>query len=131
MVEQLARAERIIDSDLLAPRTARAIILALQQAGEMRVRPKHFVSAAQEHRAKVRVVAAGCGWLRCLHCGEWRDVGEEPSVDLAVCPCCLEVEDDEVLAALSMYVCCGGGVSASVALPASVNERAARLGKDS
>ncbi len=113
-------AERLVGSDLIAPRVQRAILSAFQQAGADRVQPKHFISAAKEHRAAVRVVAAGCGWLRCLHCAEWRDIGAEPCEDLSACPCCLEVEDDSVFAAFALYVYSGGPVTASIALPQSV-----------
>ncbi len=119
-------AERLVDSDLIAPRTQRAILCAFQQAGADRVQPKHFISAAKEHRATVRIVAAGCGWLRCLHCAEWRDVGAEPCEDLGACPCCLEVEDDSVFAGLMLYLYAGGPIAASIELPASVRERMER-----
>lgn len=124
----LEHAERIIDSDLLAPRTARAIVYALQAAGASRATPEHFVSAAKRHRAKVRVVAAGCGWARCEHCGEWRAIGDAPSEDLGDCACTLEVEDDEVFVALALYIYCGGPIAASLSLPSSVTERAKRFG---
>lgn len=115
-------AERLVDSDLIAPRSQRAILCAFQQAGAHRVQPKHFISAAKEHRATVRIVAAGCGWLRCIHCAEWRDVGAEPCADLSACPCCLEVEDASAFDAFALYVYCGGPVAASMTLPASVHE---------
>lgn len=120
-------AERLVDSDLIAPKTQRAILCAFQLAGPDRVRPKHFITAAKEHRCPVRIVAAGCGWLRCLHCGEWRDVGAEPCEDLAACPCCLEVEDDAVFAGLMLYLYSGGPIAASIELPASVRDRMRRF----
>lgn len=119
-------AERLVDSDLIARHTQEAILCAFQQAGANRVRPKHFISAAKEHRATVRIVAAGCGWLRCQHCAEWRDIGAEPCEDLAACPCCLEVEDDAVFAAFALYVYSGGPVAASMTLPVSMHERMER-----
>lgn len=129
MVELLEQAEGIIDADLIAPHTQRAIISALRAAGPDRVKPEHFVAAAKEHRAKVRVVAAGCGWARCEHCGQWRAIGEAPSADLAECACTLEIEDDAVFWALALYIYCGGPVAASLSLPASVTERAKRFGE--
>jgi hypothetical protein len=119
-------AERLVDSDLIAPRTQRAILSAFLLAGADRVQPKHFISAAKEHRATVRIVAAGTGWLRCLHCAEWRDIGAEPCEDLAACPCCLEVEDDAVFAGLMLYLYADGPIAASIELPASVRERMER-----
>jgi hypothetical protein len=127
MVELLKQAEGIIDAELLAPSTQRAIIAALQAAGADRVKPEHFISAAKAHRAKVRVVAAGCGWARCEHCGQWRAIGEAPSEDLSECACTLEIEDEAVFWALALYIYCGGPVAASISLPASVTERAKRF----
>lgn len=119
-------AERLAESDLIAPKTARAIIAAIQAAGTGRVQPAQFIAAAKAHKAKVRVVAAGCGWARCEHCGQWQDIGAEPSAEPTACPCTLELEDDEVFSAFALYVYAGGEVSASVSLPASICDRMER-----
>jgi len=116
-------AEKIIDSDLMPKPTALAVIAAIQAAGGARVGPEHFIPAAKAKRAKVRSVAAACGWGRCWHCGEWRDVGAEPPDDPCSCPCVVEVIDDETWAALSVYFLCGGPIRASLGLPASLAAR--------
>jgi hypothetical protein len=126
-VPHLGLAERLVDSDLIAPRTQRAIIAALQAADGERVQPAQFIAASKQHRAKVRVVGAACGWARCEHCGEWRDIGAEPSAALEDCACCLELHDDETFAGFALFHYCGGEVCASLSLPASVTERMERF----
>lgn len=120
-------AERLVNSDLIAPKTARALIMAIQSAGSGRVQPAQFIAASKAHKAKVRVVAAGCGWARCEHCGQWQDIGAVPSAEPTACPCTLELEDDDVFNAFALYVYCGGDVCASLAIPASVATRMDRF----
>lgn len=120
-------AERLAQSDLISPKTARALVMAIQSAGSGRVQPEQFITASKAHKAKVRVVAAGCGWARCWHCGQWRDIGEELPDDPATCPCTLELEDDEVFHAFALYVYSGGPVCASLVVPNTVTERIERF----
>ena len=119
--------ERLLDSDLIAPRNQRAILAAIQAANGEQPTPDQFTAAAKEHRASVRIVAAGCGWARCWHCGEWRRIGEELPSDPATCPCTLELEDDDVFYAFALYVYTGGPVLASLSVPASVIDRIERF----
>lgn len=119
-------AELLANSDLIAPRTQRAIIAAIQSAGGERVTPAEFTAAAKAHKAKLRVVGAACGWARCEHCGQWRDIGAEPSADLGDCACSLELQDEETFWGFGLFHFCGGEVCATIALSASVRERMER-----
>jgi hypothetical protein len=118
--EAIACAEKIIDSDLMPTSTARAVIDAYRAAGAQRVTPEHFIPAAKAHRAKVSAVAAACGWGRCWHCKEWRDVGAEPSTDPGTCACVVDFKDTESWAALCVYLLCGGPLLQSFSTPSSV-----------
>jgi hypothetical protein len=69
-------AQRIIASDAVSGRTARALSRAYAIAAEhrrARPLPADAVAASRECGGRLASVAAGCGWLRDVYSGKWCD----------------------------------------------------------
>lgn len=120
-------AEALMVADAMDNRTASAIIDAIQTAHAQRVgrpTPAHCIDAAKRHRAKVRLVCAANGWLRCEHCHEWIDAGCEPDgSNLDDCPHVGEADSAEVFSSLMLWVAVGAPLNCSHSMPSPVAER--------
>jgi len=122
-------AEHAIDD-----RTASAVIDAIRQAhaeGIGHPTIDHIRAAAVARRAKLRLVAACLGYLRCECCHAWIDLRCEP--DEGGCLHVGESDHADVYAALQVWQAVGGPLDAShtmpyyVAHPERVSERLKRL----
>jgi hypothetical protein len=117
----LAEADEIVQSDHISKATAKAVLEAARLAGDELDTVDHCREASRKHRAKLRNEAAAFGYLRDAYSGEWHHVAHELDEHEDIYT--LEVEDDEVLATLAVYVVLGGVIAASVILPESFTER--------
>lgn len=129
---QSEAADRIIQSDLVSARTADAVMFAERDARGGPVTLDHIRRAAKGVRAKLRVVAAAFGFVRCAHCGEFVHISTDVDLeDFSACSHTLDCECDELEAALAVYVLLTDQpIRPAIMQHAAWTERAKRFGNE-